>query len=349
MSCKTCKTKTSNPNGCKNNGVCGTDGCNKLNVFNWLSNLKPISKNSESNYFEVRFKNGRKKFYENNNENSINIGDPVVVESSVGFDLGHVTLKGGLISVQMKKKKFNPKEKEILKIIRKANQDDIDLWIKNRDKEEEVMSKSRNIALKLGLKMKISDVEFQADGKKAIFFYTAKERVDFRKLILEFAHEFRTKVEMKQIGLREEAGRLGGIGSCGRELCCSTWLTDFRVVTTSAARYQQLSLNPQKIAGQCGKLKCCLNFELDQYQEALQDFPKSKTKLMTDKGIAICQKLDIFKKTMWFSYKNDSIDWFEIKVEDVKKIIDINLKGNTIANLQEYSIIRENIDEKAFI
>tara|TARA_B100001057_G_scaffold500577_1_gene616421 strand:+ start:2726 stop:3769 length:1044 start_codon:yes stop_codon:yes gene_type:complete len=347
MSCKTCKTKTSNLNGCKNNGVCGTDGCNKLNVFNWLSNLKPISKNFYSDYFEVRFKNGRKDFYKNNNENSINIGDPVIVESSVGFDLGHVTLKGGLISVQMKKKKFNPKE--ILKIIRKANQDDIDLWIKNRNKEEEVMVKSRNIALTLGLKMKISDVEFQADGKKTIFYYTAKKRVDFRELILEFAHEFHTKVEMKQIGLREEAGRLGGIGSCGRELCCSTWLTDFRVVTTSAARYQQLSLNPQKIAGQCGKLKCCLNFELDQYQEALQDFPKSKTKLITDRGVAICQKLDIFKKTMWFSYKNDSIDWFEIKVKDVKKIIDINLKGNTIVNLKEYSIIRENIDEKAFI
>ena len=197
--------------------------------------------------------------------------------------------------------------------------------------------------------MKISDVEFQADGKKAIFYYTAMDRVDFRKLIVDLAREFSIKIEMKQIGLREEAGRLGGIGSCGRELCCSTWLTDFRVVTTSAARYQQLSLNPQKIAGQCGKLKCCLNYELDQYQEALADFPKPKTKLKTDKGLAICQKLDIFKKSMWFSYKNESIDWFEIKVEDVNKIIEINNSGKNISNLEEYSIIRENKDEKAFV
>ena len=348
MSCTTCNSKSGSPKGCKNNGVCGTDGCNKLNVFNWLSNLNPISTDSP-NYYEVRFKNGRKEFYTNGSDLDLNIGDAVVVESKLGYDLGHITLKGGLISVQMKKKKVNPSVEEFLKILRKATQDDIDTWIENRKKEEEVKIKSRVIALKLGLSMKISDVEFQADGKKAIFYYTAMDRVDFRKLIVDLAREFSIKIEMKQIGLREEAGRLGGIGSCGRELCCSTWLTDFRVVTTSAARYQQLSLNPQKIAGQCGKLKCCLNYELDQYQEALADFPKPKTKLKTDKGLAVCQKLDIFKKSMWFSYKNESIDWFEIKVEDVNKIIEINNSGKNISNLEEYSIIRENKDEKAFV
>tara|TARA_A200000113_G_scaffold104740_1_gene94131 strand:- start:2 stop:751 length:750 start_codon:yes stop_codon:yes gene_type:complete len=249
----------------------------------------------------------------------------------------------------MKKRKFNPNESDDFAIIRKASQEDIDLWIKNRSREEDVKIKSRTIASKLGLSMKISDVEFQADGKKAIFFYTANDRVDFRKLIIEFAREFNTKIEMKQINLREEAGRLGGIGSCGRELCCSTWLSDFRVVTTSAARYQQLSLNPQKIAGQCGKLKCCLNFELDQYQEAITNFPKRKTKLKTDKGIAICQKLDIFKNSMWFSYKNESLDWFEIKADEVKKIIEINSTGKSISKLEDYSIIRESKNEKAFV
>ena len=349
MSCSSCKTKNNNPKGCKNNGVCGTDGCNKLNVFNWLSNLNPIS-NETSNYYEVRFKNGRKNFYYNDDDNlNINIGDAVIVDSKIGFDLGHVTLKGGLISIQMKKRKFNPNEADDFTIVRKASQEDIDLWIKNRGREEDVKIKSRTIANKLGLSMKISDVEFQADGKKAIFFYTANDRVDFRKLIIEFAREFNTKIEMKQINLREEAGRLGGIGSCGRELCCSTWLRDFRVVTTSAARYQQLSLNPQKIAGQCGKLKCCLNFELDQYQEALKNFPKRKTKLKTDKGIAICQKLDIFKNSMWFSYKNESLDWFEIKADDVKKIIEINLAGKSISKLEDYSTIRESKNEKVFI
>ena len=198
--------------------------------------------------------------------------------------------------------------------------------------------------------MKISDVEFQADGKKAIFYYTSSERVDFRKLILDLARQFNIKVEMKQIGLREEASRIGGIGSCGRELCCSTWLTDLRVVTTSAARYQQLSLNPQKIAGQCGKLKCCLNFELDQYQEALADFPSPKTKIKTEKGLAVCQKLDIFKESMWFSYKNESIEWYEINIENVKKLISLNEKGKIISNLDQYTVFKEeNNYEKSFV
>ena len=349
MSCSSCNTKSGSPKGCKNNGVCGTDGCNKLNVFDWLTNLDPIGDSSQ-NIFEVRFKNGRKDYYTNNEIDSLSIGDAVVVESSIGYDLGHITLKGGLIPVQLKKKKIDINEYEFLKILKKPDQYEIDKWVKYRNKEEEVKIKSREIALKLNLSMKISDVEFQADGKKAICYYTASDRVDFRKLIIDLAREFSVKVEMKQIGLREEASRLGGIGSCGRELCCSTWLTDFRVVTTSAARYQQLSLNPQKIAGQCGKLKCCLNFELDQYQEALADFPSPKTKIKTERGIAVCQKLDIFKKSMWFSYKNESIDWYEINVDNVKKLVSMNEKGKSISNLDEFVVFKEEKDyEKSFV
>ena len=270
MGCSSCSTDSNGaPKGCKNNGTCGTDGCNKMTVFNWLSNMEVVNEEKFSNIIEVRFKNGRKGFYRNTKSLSISIGDLVVVKAERGYDLGHTTLRGGLIQVQMKRKKIDP-NKDLLDVLRKATQKDIDTWTKSREKEEPIKKKSREMAIGLRLKMKISDIEFQGDGSKATFYYTAEGRVDFRQLIRDMAREFRTRIEMKQIGLREEAGRLGGIGSCGRELCCSTWLTDFRSVTTSAARYQQLSLNPQKLAGQCGKLKCCLNFELDFYQDTLK-------------------------------------------------------------------------------
>ena len=344
MSCSGCSTGSNGtPKGCRNNGTCGSDGCNKMTVFNWLSNMEVVSEKEISNIIEVRFKNGRKEFYKNNEDLSISIGDLVVVKAERGYDLGHTSLKGGLIQIQMKKKKVDPK-KEVLPVLRKATQKDIDVWTKSRDKEEAIKKKSREMAIGLKLKMKISDIEFQGDGSKATFYYTAAGRVDFRQLIREMAREFHTRIEMKQVGLREEAARLGGIGSCGRELCCSTWLNDFRSVTTSAARYQQLSLNPQKLAGQCGKLKCCLNYELDFYQNALKGFPKSNTKILTEKGIAFCQKIDIFKGLLWFVYKNDSVNWHELSVDTVNEIIKINATGKKINSLEEYTSTI-NVDE----
>lgn len=344
MGCSSCSTDSNGaPKGCKNNGTCGTDGCNKMTVFNWLSNMEVVNEEKFSNIIEVRFKNGRKGFYRNTKSLSISIGDLVVVKAERGYDLGHTTLRGGLIQVQMKRKKIDP-NKDLLDVLRKATQKDIDTWTKSREKEEPIKKKSREMAIGLRLKMKISDIEFQGDGSKATFYYTAEGRVDFRQLIRDMAREFRTRIEMKQIGLREEAGRLGGIGSCGRELCCSTWLTDFRSVTTSAARYQQLSLNPQKLAGQCGKLKCCLNFELDFYQDTLKGFPKTNTKVLTEKGIAFCQKIDIFKGLLWFVYKDDSVNWHELSLEKVKEIIKINEKGEKISGLEDYANYMEDED-----
>jgi len=236
----------------------------------------------------------------------------------------------------MKKKKENPNPEELPKIYRKASQRDIDIWQTARDREADIQKRSREIAIRLGLKMKISDVEFQGDASKIIFYYTAEERVDFRMLIKEFARTFNSRIEMKQVGFRQEAARLGGIGSCGRELCCSTWLTDFRSVNTSAARYQQLSLNPQKLAGQCGKLKCCLNYELDSYLDALNNFPQMDVKLQTEKGPATCQKIDIFKGLMWFAYMKDGMAWHELPVEKVNEIIAENKKGNKVASLEPF-------------
>ncbi|MPT34470.1 MAG: hypothetical protein E2604_05135, partial [Flavobacterium sp.] len=232
---------------------------------------------------------------------------------------------------------------------RKATQKDIDIWIEARDKEEPMKVRAREIAIKLNLEMKISDIEFQGDASKATFYYTANDRVDFRQLIKDFAKEFNTRIEMKQVGFRQEAARLGGVGSCGRELCCSTWLTDFRSVNTAAARYQQLSLNPQKLAGQCGKLKCCLNYELDTYLDALKDFPEMETKLYTEKGDAVCQKLDIFKGLMWFAYTNDFAHWHVLKVEQVKEIIAINKQKKKVAAIEDFAIeITEEAAENNF-
>ncbi|MBW2937193.1 hypothetical protein KXJ69_03695 [Aureisphaera sp. CAU 1614] len=346
MGCTSCASGADGqPKGCKNNGTCGTDGCNKLTVFDWLSNMSLPKDMVPFNAVEVRFKNGRKHFYSNPENLPLAIGDVVATESSPGHDIGIVTLTGELVRVQMKRKKELLNLEELPKIYRKATQKDIDIWQGVRDREEDVQKRSREIAMALGLKMKISDVEFQGDGSKVIFYYTAEERVDFRQLIKDFARAFSTRIEMKQVGFRQEASRLGGIGSCGRELCCSTWLTDFRSVNTSAARYQQLSLNPQKLAGQCGKLKCCLNYELDSYMEALKEFPKMDVKLLTEKGKAQCQKIDIFKGLMWFSYEEQAMAWHELSVEKVNEIIAINKKGKKVASLEEF--IEEKIIEDA--
>ena len=347
MGCSNCSSNSNGtPLGCKNNGTCGSDGCNKMTVFNWLSNMELVGEKENSNIIEVRFKNSRKEFYRNSEDLPISIGDLVIVKAEKGYDLGHTTLKGGLVPIQMKKKQRDPKE-ELFPVLRKAAQKDIDIWTKSREKEEQIKKKSREMAIRLDLKMKISDIEFQGDGSKATFYYTAAGRVDFRQLIRDMAQEFKIRIEMKQVGLREEASRLGGIGSCGRELCCSTWLNDFRSVTTSAARYQQLSLNPQKLAGQCGKLKCCLNYELDFYQEVLKDFPKSNTKILTEKGIAYCQKIDIFKGLLWFVYKNDSINWHELIAKRVKEILKINAEGKKINSLEDYAVF-QSIDNQEF-
>ena len=338
MACNSCTTgKDGQPRGCKNNGTCGTDSCNKLTVFDWLSNMSLPNGETPFNCIEVRFKNGRKHYYKNPENLSLRIGDVVATQTQSGHDVGMVTLAGELVRVQMKRKKVEEDSEEVLKIYRKASQRDIDIWQTARDKEEAMKVKARQFAIDLKLQMKISDIEYQGDASKATFYYTADERVDFRELIKVFAKEFRTRIEMKQIGLRQEAARLGGIGSCGRELCCSTWLTDLRSVSTSAARYQQLSLNPQKLAGQCGKLKCCLNYELDSYLDALKDFPKTEIKLQTEKGVAVCQKTDIFKRHMWYAYEGEWMNWHKLTTDQAIEIIELNIKKKKVVSLEEYA------------
>lgn len=342
MGCGSCQTAGSGlPKGCNNNGNCSSGGCEKLSVFDWLANMQLPDDQKPFDKVEVRFKNGRKDFFYNKDELSLSMGDTVATEAQSGHDIGIVSLTGELVKVQMKKKKVNPERDDLPVVYRKANQRDLDKWHDCQKREEPVKKHAREIAIALNLQMKISDVEFQGDGTKAIFYYTAESRVDFRQLIKEFARTFKIRVEMKQVGYRQEAARLGGIGSCGRELCCSTWLTDFRTVKTSAARYQQLALNPQKLAGQCGKLKCCLNYELDMYQESLRHFPKMDKKLITQKGKAVCQKIDIFKKKLWYAYLADTNNWFELNLEAVQEILSAQKEENYVASLEEFTQVEE--------
>lgn len=339
MGCSNCSTNGrgnyNDPNekvaGCGSaTGTCSTGGCNKLNVFDWLSNMELPSGQAPFDIVEVRFKNSRKEFFKNVNNLTLSVGDVIAVESSPGHDIGVVSAQGEVVRLQLKKKKIAFDSEEIKKIYRKAKQQDIDKWQEAQALETETMYKARTFAIQHGLQMKISDVEYQGDKTKAIFYYTADARVDFRQLIKTLAEEFKVRIEMRQIGARQEASRLGAIGSCGRELCCSTWLTDFRSVSTSAARYQQLSLNPLKLAGQCGKLKCCLNYELDSYLDAIKDFPNTDNlKLKTAKGIAFHQKTDIFRRIMWFTYQGEHDNFIPVSVDDVKKIIELNKTGET--------------------
>ncbi|MBC7412018.1 MAG: hypothetical protein H7331_06145 [Bacteroidia bacterium] len=331
MGCGSGGCGTSNggvPAGCNSNGNCGTEsGCNnKLNVFDWLSNMDLPQGQTEFDIVEVRFKNSRKEFFKNDTGLTLHQGDLVATEASPGHDVGVVSVTGELVRMQLKKKSI-PYDTVIQKIYRKAKPSDIEKWKQAQLLEEKTMYKARKLALELGLRMKISDVEYQGDKSKAMFYYTADERVDFRELIKVMAQQFYVRVEMKQIGARQEASRLGGIGSCGRELCCSTWLTDFRTVNTSAARYQQLSLNPLKLAGQCGKLKCCLNYELDSYVDALKSFPDNTIRLKTKKGEAFHQKSDIFKGKMWYSYTSEPGLFIEFSTNYVKEILDLNKEG----------------------
>lgn len=329
MACGNCgSTEDGLPKGCKNNGACGVGGCNhKMSVFDWLANMELPEGSKKFNVLEVRFKNGRKDFYKNEDDIEYYAGDIVAVEANPGHDVGVVSMTGELVKLQMKKRGLNIHTHQCKKIFRKAKPLDVEKWKLAQQLEVETMYRARVIALKHNLQMKISDVEYQGDKSKATFYYTAEDRVDFRELIKSLHEEFRVKIEMRQIGSRQEASRLGGIGSCGRELCCSTWLTDFRSVSTSAARYQQLALNPLKLAGQCGKLKCCLNFELDTYLDEIKDFPETDQRIKTKRGDAFHQKTDIFKRMMWFSYVDEPGAFIPLEVDAVKEIYGMNKKG----------------------
>lgn len=342
MGCTNCSCGSSAsadaPKGCGSNGSCSTGGCNRLNTYDWLADIEMPKAVDGFDIVEVSFKHGaRKSFFKKTDYLHVVTGDYVLVESySGGFDIGRISLMGELVRLQMKKRKVNEKS-FIPQIIRRANQRDIERMEEARLAEKETMVKARVIARKLNLQMKIGDVEYQGDRRKVTFYYTADGRVDFRELIRIYAKEFKVKIEMRQIGARQESARIGGIGACGRELCCSTWLSDFKSVSTVAARYQNLAINQAKLSGQCGRLKCCLNYELNTYFDALKDFPRHIDRLKTRKGEAILIKTDIFKRIMYFVTKNDQAGGSEITklpVEHVKMIRNLNKKGVIPENLQ---------------
>ena len=312
-------------------------GCCKLEVYD---TLKGISQEQWGNYFEVRFKNTRKSFYVNASGQSIKTGDLVVVEAATGHDLGIVTLEGPSVGRQMRCKGVDPSAQELKKIYRKARPYDIQRWQEAIAREQETMIRSRVLAANLGLEMKIGDVEFQGDGTKAIFYYIADGRVDFRQLIKDFAEEFHIRVEMKQIGARQEAGLIGGLGVCGRELCCANYITEFRSITTGAARTQDLSLNPQKLAGQCGKLKCCLNYEVAAYLDAHSRIPRVSEPLELQDGQAFLVKTDILAETLYFSYEKGSLArTFPLSADEVREIQAMNRRGERPATLQKEVVV----------
>ncbi|MBN8836719.1 MAG: hypothetical protein J0I09_05645 [Sphingobacteriia bacterium] len=325
MGCGSCGT--GKPNGCKSNGGCSTGGCNRLNVHDWLMNLPFADPESDCKVVEVSFKQGsRKEFFRNATLQYFEKGEYVTVEGVNGFDVGEVSLTGEMVRLQMKKKGVDEFNADMKKILRKSTDRDIEVFRISKDREPAVQARSRELAVSLKLQMKISEVEIQADGKKATFFYTADDRVDFRELIKQYAGEFKLKVEMRQIGIRQEAAKVGGIGSCGRELCCSTWLNDFKSVNTTAARYQNLSINQTKLSGQCGRLKCCLNYELDTYLDALQHFPDNAETLELTRGTAILIKKDIFKNLMWYMMQGGS-KHYPVTIHRVKEIKRLNQQG----------------------
>lgn len=341
MGCACGTAKDGKVSGCKNNGACNTGGCNKMNVFDWLSNMD-IPVQDRFNIVEVRFKNGRKEFFKNTEGLILTTGDAVILEVPNGHHLGHVSMQGELVRLQMQKKKV-ANDSEIRKIYRIAHQRDLEKFEEVKKRELPTLYRTREIIRNLKLEMKLSDIEYQADNTKATFFYSADDRVDFRELIKILAGEFKIRVEMRQISLRQEAGRLGGIGVCGRELCCATWLSEFKNVATSAARYQNLSLNPSKLSGQCGRLKCCLNYELETYMEALEDIPKVEGPLLTEKGEATLQKTDIFRKIMWFGFREENT-WYPLNVSRVNEILRLNHEGKKPATLD-----KDQEEEKATV
>ncbi len=341
MACAGCSTsKDGTPSGCGNKGGCLSGGCNKLNTYDWLVDIN-LPEHEEFDLVEVSFKNGsRKTFFHNPQNIRAQLGDMVAVEAKTGYDIGKVSLTGELVRLQMKKKRVRAKT-VFGKIIRLAHDRDMERLEEARSMEKGTMIKSRVIARSLDLKMKIGDVEYQGDKRKATFYYTADGRVDFRELIRHYAREFKVKIEMRQIGARQETARIGGLGACGRELCCSTWLTNFKTVTTSAARYQNLAINQTKLSGQCGRLKCCLNYELDTYMEALKAFPKRADYLHTVAGDAVMVKMDIFKQLMFYAYKNNSKTkgkLFALKIDRVNEILAMNKRGEKPEELQGIAI-----------
>lgn len=340
MSCTGCSTATGGkPNGCKSNGGCSSGGCNRMNAHDWLRNLPIADMDSACKVIEVSFSQGtRKDFFRNTTLQPFEKGDLIAVEGVSGFDVGEVSLTGEIVRLQMKKRGVKEDNPEMKKVLRRATDRDIDIRNQNKAREPEAVIRSRAIARQLKLDMKISQVEMQADGRKATFFYIADGRVDFRELIKVYASEFKVKVEMRQIGARQEAGKVGGIGSCGRELCCSTWLTDFKSVNTAAARYQNLSINQTKLSGQCGRLKCCLNYELDTYLDALQHFPDNCDVLQVAKGNAFLIKKDIFKNLMWYTLP-DSTKQYPLSLERVAKIKALNQQGIHPEELEPVEVV----------
>lgn len=344
MSCTSCGTGT--PNGCKSNGSCSTGGCNRLNVHDWLANLPFSDPNSDCRIVEVSFNHGsRKEFYRNNTLQTFTKGDMVAVEGVSGYDVGMVNMSGELVRLQLKKKGVKEDNAEIRKIMRRANEMDLQKWKESKEREKPALVRARAAAIQMNLDMKLIEVEFQADGRKATFYYTAEDRVDFRELIKVFAGDFKIKVEMKQIGIRQEAAKIGGIGSCGRELCCSSWLSDFKSVTTTIARYQNLTINQTKLSGQCGRLKCCLNYELDTYLDALQQFPNNADVLELSRGTAQLVKKDIFKSVMWYVLPGSN-QQYPVAIERVKEIRLMNVKGQRPDELGAIELSPAKAEEK---
>ena len=339
MGCSSCGSGGT-PSGCGNKGHCTSGSCNKMNTYDWITDLD-IHDPSAYKMVEVSFKKGARKDFFKNTSSAVT-GDMVVVESSSGYDVGRISLSGELVRAQMKKKRVN-EDRVSHSVLRIANTRDLEKLEEARSLEHQTLVKARVIARTLGLEMKVGDIEFQGDKRKATFYYTAEGRVDFRELVRSYAKEFKIKVEMRQIGARQESSRIGGIGSCGRELCCSTWLSDFKSVSTTAARYQNISINQSKLSGQCGRLKCCLNYELDTYMDALSTFPKKAQTLRSKKGKAVLIKMNIFKGLMYYSYVDTPVRGpiMALDKEDVKKIIHLNKKGELPEDIIDFMLVEE--------
>ncbi len=348
MSCAGCSTgKDGKPGGCGSKGGCSTGGCNRLNTYDWLTGVEQ-PESDDFDLAEISFKNGsRKLFFHNPPFVRAQKNDWVVVESGTGYDVGKVSLTGELVKLQLKRKRIK-RDTVFHKIIRVAHNRDMEKMHEARSMEKGTMIRARAIARMLDLDMKIGDIEYQGDKRKATFFYTAEGRVDFRELIRHFAKEFKVKIEMRQIGARQESARIGGLGACGRELCCSTWLTNFKSVSTSAARYQNLAINQSKLSGQCGRLKCCLNYELDTYMEVLKEFPKHADVLKTEAGEARLVKMDIFKRLMFYIYRDNKATRgkiFALGIDRVNEIRQMNKKGEKPDKLQGVSLNNETPED----
>ncbi len=332
--------------GCQSKGGCSSGGCNRMNVMDWFADM-PLSFNENFNIIEVSFKNGsRKGFYRNTNTFDLSKGQLVVVEAAQGYDVGEVNLQGELVKAQMKKRKITERDDTIRNVLRIANEQDVNTLLDARNKEKDTMVRARAMARAINLEMKIGDVEFQGDNKKVTIFYTADGRVDFRELVKVYAREFKVKIEMRQIGARQEAARVGGVGTCGRELCCSTWLNDFKSVTTQTVRYQNLAINTDKLSGQCGRLKCCLNYELDTYSDSLKNFPRHADKIETEEGTAWLRKTEVLKKLMWYEYEQQRGNFFKLEIQDVKDLLFMNKGGKKPKSLDDFAVVEnEKVDE----